>query len=137
MFVRSGKTMLRNSALVLAVAVFAGLFSGCSFGRKVDEGGEKVSADTPWFNCKVTEYEVKRENTNDFAEDQISQYPIGKISDGYVYALNVIGSDIVEVYLYSGEGTRTAELDLFAKVEELYPELCMPEFRGADRKSVV
>lgn len=131
MFARYRKIMFMKTALLLAVAVFAGLFSGCSFGRKVDEGGEKVSADTPWFDCKVTDCEVKRENTNVFAEDQISQYPIGKISDGYVYALNVIGSDIVEVYLYSGEGTRTAELDLFAKVEELYPDLSMPEFRGA------
>ncbi len=116
MFARYRKIMFMKTALLLTVAVFAGLFSGCSFGRKVDEGGEKVSADTPWFDCKVTECEVKRENTNDFAEDQISQYPIGKIADGYVYALTVLGSDIVEVYLYSGEGSRTAVLDLFATV---------------------
>ena len=101
------KTIIRKLSLLLTVSVLAGSFFGCSFGRKVDEGGEKVSADTPWFDCKVTDCEVKRENTNDFAEDQISQYPIGKISNGYVYALNVIGSDIVEVYLYSGEGYRT------------------------------
>lgn len=125
------KTIIRKLSLLLTVSVLAGSISGCSFGRKVDEGGEKVSADTPWFDCKITECEIKRDNTNDFAEDQISQFPIGKLSDGYVYALSVIGSDIVEAYLYSGEGKQTAKLNLFAKVEELYPDLGMPEFRGA------
>lgn len=130
MIVRFRKTMYRKIALFLTLSVLAGLFSGCSFGKKTDEGGEKVSADTPWFDCKITACEVKRDNTNEFVEEQISQYPIGKLSDGYVYALNVIGTDTVEAYLYSDDGKQTAKVNLFAKVEELYPDLGIPDFRG-------
>ena len=116
--------------LICLLTISSMLLGIVSCGRKVDAGGEKVSADTPWFDCKITECIVQRENTNDFVEDQISQFPIGKLSEGYVYALNVIGSDVAEAYLFSEGGKQIAKLDLFAKVEELYPDMSMPEFRG-------
>lgn len=120
------KTLIKILSLAIITSVF---LSVVSCGRKGDTGGEKVSPDTPWFDCEITECNVEKES-EDLVEGQVVQFPIGMIPEGYVYALKSYMTGAAEVYLFSEDGKQLAEMDIISKVDETIPDLNWTNFEG-------
>lgn len=110
--------------IIMMVSLIAVLFSGCSFFDSDDEPeGDKVSLDTPWYNCEITKCSCELDS-NWSPENHMSQYPIGKISDGYVLAVQGYDQyEIARVYLFTDDGILIEDIDLVTRLHESFPNL--------------
>lgn len=113
-------------SLILSVSMILSIY-GCSlFKKKVVTNGEIISADTPWYNCEVIECSAKLDEDL-FVENQCRQQPIGKISDGYVFAFQGFGMSAINLYLYSEKGKLIADMELLSKFNEAFSDINLPE----------
>lgn len=109
----------KNISILLIVSFILAFFSGCSLFKKTEIAGEKVSADTPWYECQITECAVDYDNDALF-DYQVYQFPIGMTSDGYVFAIQTYDESVsVQLYLYSEKGEEIADIDLMSTVRKL------------------
>ena len=113
-------------SLILFVSMILSIY-GCSlFKKNVVTNGEIISADTPWYNCEVIECSAKLDEDL-FVENQCRQQPIGKISDGYVFAFQGFGMSAINLYLYSEKGKLIADMELLSKFNEAFSDINLPE----------
>ena len=107
---------------IVSLILVLSLLSSLGACKKADTGGEKVSADTPWYECETINCVVDVEDV--FIEYQTYQVPIGKLSDGYVFGVSTWPSpQAAKIYLFSDEGDLLADMSIASKLNELYPNL--------------
>ena len=107
------KNCKKEISLFLIVSLILMFFSGCSLFKKETEiPGEKISADTPWYECEIIDC-VANLGEKDNLSGQIFQYPIGKISEGYVWMLQSFGDSVeTKLFIFSDNGEYIADMDL-------------------------
>lgn len=121
------KGIRKSVALLIVAAISLSLF-GCSFfATKGDAGAVKISADMPWYDCEILYYLSKVEE-DDFVENQTRQYPVGKTSDGYVFAVQANDLSTLKLCLCSGTDDSVVDMDLRAKLRETIPNLNLSSF---------
>ena len=107
---------------IVSLILVLSLLSSLGACKKADTGGEKVSADTPWYECETINCVVDVEDV--YIEYQTYQVPIGKLSDGYVFGVSTWPSpQAAKLYLFSDEGDLLADMSIGSKLNELYPNL--------------
>ncbi|MBO4459447.1 MAG: carbohydrate ABC transporter substrate-binding protein [Clostridiales bacterium] len=130
------KNIRKFIALFVICAMSLSLY-GCSFfANKTESAGEKINADKPWYDCEILECSAKIDE-NAFVENDTYQCPVGKISDGYIFAVKGYDLSVLNLYLYSEKGGLLAQMDLRSKIRESYPNINMSSFSIADDLYVV